>query len=399
VEPKLKTIEGGTITSPQGFLAGAIRAGIKGSGELDLGILHSQVPCVAGGVFTTNRIKAAPVILCHKHLTDHRAQALVVNSGSANACTGEEGMANAGEMAALVARKLGLETEDVLVASTGVIGTALPMERIRPAIAALVLRPEGGPELARAMMTTDTFPKQAAVAAEGFIIGGVAKGSGMIHPELATMLAFLATDAALQPDFLSSALREAVDDSFNMITVDGDTSPNDSVLLMANGLAGGGPIGPNTPRAGAFQEALRQVCTNLAKAVVRGGEGATRLIEVTVEGAPTPEQARRAARTIAGSSLVKAAVHGADPNWGRIVAALGRSGAEVEESRLELHLDSLCMMRAGLPQPFPRDEAEALLSGGEVPIRVNLNLGSARATAWGCDLSPEYVTINSAYTT
>ncbi|MFQ5827484.1 MAG: bifunctional glutamate N-acetyltransferase/amino-acid acetyltransferase ArgJ, partial [Dehalococcoidia bacterium] len=296
-------------------------------------------------------------------------------------------------------RKLGTETEDVLVASTGVIGMPLPMERIRPAIDALILRPEGGQELARAMMTTDTFPKQAAVAAEGFIIGGVAKGSGMIHPELATMLAFLATDAALQPDFLSSALREAVDDSFNMITVDGDTSPNDSVLLMANGLAGGDPIGSRSPQAGAFQEALKQVCMHLAKAVVRGGEGATRLIEVTVEGAPTPEQARRAARTIAGSPLVKAAVHGADPNWGRIIAALGRSGADIEEARLELYLEGLCLMRAGLPQPFPGDAAEALLSQGEVPIRVNLNLGSARATAWGCDLSPEYVTMNSAYTT
>ncbi|MEE8473131.1 MAG: bifunctional glutamate N-acetyltransferase/amino-acid acetyltransferase ArgJ [Dehalococcoidia bacterium] len=399
MEPRIKTIEGGTITSPRGFQAGAVRAGLKASGELDLGILHSQAPCEAGGVFTTNRIQAAPVVLCRKHLADHRAQALVVNSGIANACTGEDGLARAGEMAAITAEKLGLRAEDVLVSSTGVIGPALPMERIRPAIAQVVLGTEGGGELARAMMTTDTRPKQAAASAEGFTIGGAAKGAGMIHPGMATMLAFLATDAPLEPGFLAAALKEAVDISFNMITVDGDTSPNDTVLLMANGLGGGDPIGEGSPRARPFRKALEQVCTCLAKAVVRDGEGATRLIEVTVEGALTPGEARQAARTIAGSPLVKAAVHGSDPNWGRIIAALGRSGAAVEEPRLELHLGSLCLMRDGRPQPFPEEEARAILSRDEVPITVGLNLGPARATAWGCDLSPEYVIINSAYTT
>ena len=399
MEPKIKTIEGGTITSPRGFQAGAVRAGLKASGELDLGILHSLAPCEAGGVFTTNRIQAAPVVLCRKHLADHRAQALVVNSGVANACTGEDGLARAGEMAALTAGKLGLRAEDVLVASTGVIGPALPMDRIRPAIAQVALGTQGGGELARAMMTTDTFAKQAAASTDWFTIGGVAKGAGMIHPGMATMLAFLTTDAPLDPGFLAAALKEAVDISFNMITVDGDTSTNDTVLLMANGMGGGGPIGEGSPRARPFREALEQLCICLAKAVVRDGEGATRLIEVIVEGGLTPGETRLAARTIAGSPLVKSAIHGTDPNWGRIIAALGRSGAAIEEQRLELHLGSLCLMRDGRPQPFPEEEARTILSRDEVPIRVGLNLGPARATAWGCDLSPEYVIINSAYTT
>jgi glutamate N-acetyltransferase/amino-acid N-acetyltransferase len=264
---------------------------------------------------------------------------------------------------------------------------------------------ECGHDLARAIVTTDTFAKEVAVRVspgpgEGdIIIAGIAKGAGMIHPDMATLLCFIATDAALSPAFLRRALKTAVDVSFNMMTVDGDTSPNDSVIVLANGLAGNRVIKSGGPGAREFEKGLETVCLFLAKSIASDGEGATRLIEVTVEGALTIAQARRAARTIAGSSLVKAAVHGADPNWGRIIAAVGRSGAEMAESKVDLYLGDLCLMKAGRPLLFARERARAILFRSEVPIRVCLNLGEASATAWGCDLSEEYVTINSEYTT
>jgi len=400
-------LPGGTITSPRGFLAGATYIGLKTHGEdlLDLGILYSEAPCVAAGVFTRNRVKAAPVRLCQRHLENGRAQAIVVNSGCANACTGDQGTADAEEMALLAAKNLGLSQQDVLVASTGVIGKALPMGRVRAGIGLVTVSRECGHDLARAIVTTDTFPKEVAVRVslgpgEGDItIGGIAKGAGMIHPDMATLLCFIATDAAVSPAFLRSALKRAVDASFNMVTVDGDTSPNDSVMVLANGLAGNRVIRSGGPGAEKFEKGLQGVCLFLAKSIARDGEGATRLIEVTVEGALTTAQARRAARTVAGSSLVKAAVHGADPNWGRVIAALGRSGAEMAESKVDLYLDDLCLMKAGRPLLFARERARAILFRSEVPIRVSLNIGEATATAWGCDLSEEYVTINSEYTT
>ncbi len=402
---KAKSMPNGTITSPQGFLAGATYAGLKiaTDGVLDLGTLYSEVPCTAAGLFTTNKVKAAPVLLSQQHLASGKAQAIIVNSGCANACTGEEGLDDAAQMARLTASKLGLLPDDVLVASTGVIGTRLPMDKIDRGIEGITLSRNGGHELARAITTTDTFAKEIAVNMEidgkQIAIGGIAKGAGMIHPNMATLLCFLTTDAVVDTPFLHKALQRAADVSFNMISIDGDTSPNDSVILLANGLAGNKSIQEGISEADAFQAGLQKVCTYLAKCIARDGEGATRLIEVTVEGAQSLADARIAARAVAGSTLFKAAVHGSDPNWGRIVAALGRSGAEVEAAKIDVFLDSLCLMKSGCPQSFDKEEAQALLSKKEVPVKVNLNLGEAKATAWGCDLSEEYVTFNSAYTT
>jgi glutamate N-acetyltransferase/amino-acid N-acetyltransferase len=402
----VKVIPGGTITSPKGFLAGATYIGLKTRGDnpLDLGILYSEVPCIAAGVFTTNRVKAAPVLLCQRNLRGNKAQAIVINSGCANACTGEQGMRHAEETAARAAKKLGMPLQHVLVASTGVIGKHLPMKQVSEGIRKVKLSPDGGHILAKAIMTTDTFPKEIAVRLklreDGEVtIGGIAKGAGMIHPDMATLLCFIATDAAVSPTFLKKSLKNAVDASFNMITVDGDTSPNDSVIVLANGLAKNRVIKKGSPDAEAFEKALREVCLYLAKSIARDGEGATKLIQVTVEGALTVAEARSGARTIAGSALVKAAVHGSDPNWGRIIAALGRSGIKMEEERVDLYLDTICMMKGGCPQPFDKARAKSVLDRAGVPIRVCLNLGEASATAWGCDLSEEYVTINSEYTT
>jgi glutamate N-acetyltransferase/amino-acid N-acetyltransferase len=395
-------IPSGSVSSASGFLAGAVHAGIKSEDELDLAILCSEVPCKAAGVFTTNQIKSAPVVLSQKHIAKGRAQAVVVNSGCANACMGGQGLADARGMANLAAAKLGLSPEDILVVSTGIIGVPLPMDKIRTGIPKIKPTRGGGHDFCRAIMTTDTRPKELAVQVDSkgtkFTIGGVAKGIGMIHPNLATMLCFIATDALVSADFLQEALQKAVDCSFNMVSIDGDTSPNDCAFLLANGLAGNEPI--DFDNSGAFQEALNAVCTHLAKSMARDGEGATKLIEVIVERAEDLAGARQAARTIAGSPLVKAAIHGNDPNWGRIVAALGRSGTRVREERLDVYLNDVCVMKQGCPTPFNKEEMKLALSKSDnVRIRLCLNLGDGQATAWGCDLSEEYVRINSRYTT
>jgi glutamate N-acetyltransferase/amino-acid N-acetyltransferase len=398
MKAEIETIPEGTVTSPEGFFAGATSAGIskKAGDKLDLGVLFSEAPCVAAGVFTTNRIKAAPVVLSQQRLKRGRAVAVVVNSGCANACTGDRGLRDVTKMAKLTAEGIGILPEDVLVASTGVIGVPLPMKRITSAIEQVILSRDGGHELAKAMMTTDTFAKETAVRVKGgksnFSIGGVAKGAGMVHPNMATLLCFLTTDAAIEKDFLKKALKKAVAVSFNMVSVDGDTSPSDMVLLLANGMAGSVP-------ADAFEQGLEQVCVYLAKSIARDGEGATKLIEVTVDGAPTLAEARLVARTIVSSSLVKTAVHGADPNWGRVMAAAGRSGVAVEESKIDLYIGSIPVVKAGRPLPFSKRDIIKLLKGKEVSMSLNLNLGRAKATAWGCDLSEEYVTINSQYMT
>jgi glutamate N-acetyltransferase/amino-acid N-acetyltransferase len=395
-------IPSGSVSSASGFLAGAVRAGIKIKDELDLAILCSEVPCKAAGVFTTNQIKSAPVILSQRHIARRRAGAIVVNSGCANACTGGQGLADALGMASLAAAKLGISPDEVLVASTGVIGVPLPMDKIRAGIPKIKPTRRGGHDFCRAIMTTDTSPKEMAVQVDlkgtKFTIGGVAKGAGMIHPNMATMLCFVATDAVVSTDFLHAALHTAVDGSFNMVSIDGDTSPSDCAFLLANGLAGNEPI--DFDNGGAFQEALNAVCAHLAKSIARDGEGATKLIEVIIEGAEDQVWARQAARTIASSPLVKAAIHGNDPNWGRIVAALGRSGARVREERLDVYLNDVCVMKQGSPSLFNKAEMISALSNSDnVLIRLCLNLGDGQATAWGCDLSEEYVTINSAYTT
>jgi len=363
-------------------------------------MLFSETSGAVAAVFTRNYIKAAPVLLSQQRVAGGKAAAVVVNSGCANACTGEPGMAEAEEMAALAARRTGIAPENVLVASTGVIGQRLPMDRIKKAMSRITLSREGGHQLARAIMTTDTVPKEVAVRVdEQFVIGGIAKGSGMIHPDLATLLCFLTTDATVDVGFLNDALRRSVDVSFNMISIDGDTSPNDMVLFMANGMAGTEPVSAGSPSADKFQRALNQVCVYLARAIARDGEGATRLVEVSVTGARNQVEARVAARTVVNSTLVKAAIHGSDPNWGRVVAALGRCGVEVDETRIELYLGKVCLVRSGVALPVDRQVAVAAMSDSEVEITVNLNMGSASATAWGCDLSEEYVTINSQYTT
>ncbi len=395
-------VSSGTITSAKGFLAGATHSGIKTEDELDLAILYSELPCAAAGVFTTNRVKSAPVILSQKRLSRGQAQAIVVNSGCANACLGQQGIADASEMASLTAKKLEIGAADVLVASTGIIGIPLPMDCIRSGIERIKLHQNGGHDFARAIMTTDTKPKEIAIKVDAqrseFIIGGVAKGAGMVHPNLATMLCFITTDALVKADFLQSSLQRAVNASFNMISIDGDTSPSDSVFLLANGLAGNETLGFDNGKA--FQEALNEVCIYLAQSMVRDGEGATKLIEVTVEGAIKQTQARQAARAIASSTLVKTAIHGNEPNWGRIVVALGQSGAEIVEGKLDVYLNNTCVMRQGCPTSFGQEEMRAALSASDnALIRVCLNLGNGKATAWGCDLSEEYVTINSEYTT
>jgi len=405
MEAGIETIPEGTVTSPEGFFAGATSAGIskKARDKRDLGILFSEAPCVATALFTTNRLKAAPVVLSQQRLKQGRALAVVVNSGCANAFTGDRGIRNAAEMAKLTAEGIGILPEDVLVASTGVIGAPLPMKPIRSGIERVILSRDGGHELARAIMTTDTFAKETAVVVGAgdskFTIGGVAKGAGMIHPNLATLLCFLTTDAAVELDFAKSVLKKAVDISFNMVSIDGDTSPNDMVLLMANGLALSKPLSSGSAQADAFRQGLEQVCLYLAKSIARDGEGATKLIEVTVSGAPSLAEARLAARTVVSSSLVKAAVHGADPNWGRVMAAVGRSGVEVVEAKVDLYIGDIPVVKGGKPLPFSKRSVIQILKGREVSISLNLNLGSASATAWGCDLSEEYVTINSRYMT
>lgn len=389
----------GTVTSPEGFFAGATSAGIneRAADKPDLAVLFSEAPCLAAAVFTANKLKAAPVLLSQQRLKEQeKFGAVVVNSGCANAYVGEQGLIDAAELAGLVGESIGVAPEDVLVASTGVIGVPLPMEKIRASVDRIILARDGGNQLAKAIMTTDTFPKEAAVRVKDgnveFTIGGAAKGSGMIHPDLATLLGFITTDAAVEKGFLQRALKKAVDASFNMISVDGDTSPNDMVLVMANGLVGKVSPAP-------FERALEQLCIYLAKRLAGDGEGATRLIEMTVTGAASQLEARAAARAVVGSSLVKAAVYGADPNWGRIMAAVGRSGVEVKESKFDLAIGKIAVVKAGKPLPFEKSAVIKLLKGKEVPLSVNLNLGSGQATAWGCDLSPEYVTINSHYMT
>ncbi len=401
METEADLVPSGGVTSPGGFLAGAVSAGIKyrPGTRLDLGILCSRKPCVAAAVFTTNKVKAAPVLLSRERLRKGRASAVVMNSGYANACTGKQGKADAAEMTALAARKINVKPEDVLVASTGVIGEMLPMERIRAAIPKIELTEAGGHDLARAIMTTDRVPKEVAVRAGGFTIGGMLKGSGMIHPDMATMLCFLTTDAPVELDFLKQALKKAVAISFHMISVDGDNSTNDMVLIMANGEVGGKVIAGGSRQAAIFQRALNKVCIYLAREAVRDGEGATKLIEVKVSGALSLRDARLAARTIIGSSLVKAAVHGSDPNWGRVLAAAGRSGAALEEAKTELYIGGTRLVKDGTPQAYDKKEVVKHLDGKEVYINLNLNLGKAEATAWGCDLSEEYVKINAEYTT
>ena len=399
-------VEGGTLTTPRGFQAGATYAGLKTYAEdkLDLGILFSERPCAAAGVFTTSTVKSPTVTVNRQRLEQGiPMQGLIVNSGIANTCVGEQGFIDAEEMSALAAGKTGATAAAILVCSTGVIGVELPMSLVRSGVEQIALSDDGGGDLAKAIMTTDTRPKAAAVSFEldgqTVHLGGIAKGSGMIHPNMATMLSFLTTDAAVERGFLQRALAAVADDTYNMLTVDGDSSTNDTVLLLANGAAGTAEVREGTDAAAVFAAALGELCVYLTRELARDGEGASHLIMVEVDGAVDTADARLAAKTIAGSSLVKSAVYGADPNWGRVLAALGRSGAAAAEEKIDLFVNGVCIMEAGKPVPFHRDAVVALMKRPEVTFRLQLNLGSGAATAWGCDLTEEYVIINSAYTT
>ena len=399
-----QVIPDGSIVTPKGFRAGATYAGLKkpGADTLDMALLVASGPCIGAGVFTQNRVVAAPVVLCKEHLSLARPRAIIVNAGIANAAVGHQGLLDAKETARLVAEKLGCAPTEVLVGSTGVIGVELPMGIMARGIGDIeVDDAQGGHRFARAIMTTDTRPKEIAVsfpvANQTVTVAGVAKGAGMIHPNMATMLAFLTTDAGVDQACLNRVLRNAVEVSFNMITVDGDTSTNDTVLLLANGAAGN-PLIKDGEGEAALQAAVTTVCIALAKAIAADGEGATTLIEVTVEGALTQDDARKAARTVASSSLLKAAVYGRDPNWGRAVAALGRSGAEIDPERLALYINEMCVLDEGKPIPFFKDAAVATMRQPEVRFTLRLGLGDASATAWSCDLTEEYVRINSDYT-
>ena len=398
------------VTTALGFTAAGVGVGIKrqtGQSQLplDLALIVSDRPATAAAVFTTNRAQAAPVILSRDHLerSAGTARAIIVNSGCANACTGDEGMNVAIEMAGETARLLGCAAEEVLVASTGVIGVSLPFEKIRRGLPAAVaaLATDQGAAAARAIMTTDPFPKEAAahmvVPGNAIAIGGMAKGSGMIEPMMATMLAFITTDAAISKALLDRALREAVDDTFNAITVDGECSTNDCVMILANG-ASGVTI---EDEAGyfLFAGALKGVCRELALAIVRGGEGATKLVTVRVTGAASTEEARRAAKAIANSPLVKTAVHGGDPNWGRLIAVAGRANVAFELSRAAVTIGSIVLFRDGRPYDEAAPLAAEYLKNTDIELAVDLGAGHAASTVWTCDLSAEYVRINADYRT
>ena len=390
-----------------GFKAGAVKAGIRGKDRLDVGLIFSKVPAAAAGVFTTSRVKAAPVLLGMENLKEGKAQAIIVNSGIANACTGQEGMVLAQETASLVAGQLGIDSALVQVSSTGVIGEQLEIGLFEKCMAPLVdsLNPEGLADVARAMMTTDTVPKTAqrvlTLAGKEVTMAGLAKGAGMIMPNMATMLSFVMTDAAVSPHVLQAMLPKSVNKSFNAITVDGDTSTNDTVLLLANGVAGNSELtDQDSADTVLFQECLDDLLLDLALQIVKDGEGATKFITIHVTGAESEEDADRAARTIANSSLFKTACFGEDANWGRIIAALGRAGAVFDAGKVEIAFDDVIMVKQGLGLGAEQERlATAVLKQDVFILQVNLHEGASESKIYTCDLSIDYIKINADYRT
>lgn len=406
---KARPADAGTVTSPKGFLAAGVQCGLKASGKKDLALLVSETPCAAAGVFTSNQVRAAPVRVCQEHLRrrGRAIRAVVVNAGVANACTGEPGLANARAMTEVVGRALELEPSAVLVASTGVIGPQLPMEKVTAGIwlAVQQLSPRGGPDAGQAIMTTDSRAKhgsvQVTVGGKRVTIGGICKGAGMIAPNMATMLCFLTSDVAATPAVLKQALKAAVARSFNSITVDGDQSTNDTVLVLANGQAGNRPLaeakGADYAR---FLEGLTQLAQQLAREIVRDGEGATKVMAITVRDARTEAEAKRVGLSIANSNLVKCAMFGNDPNWGRIAAAVGYAPVKVRPEKLSLWLGPLRVVHQGTPAAFDQQAAHELLKQSEtIEVTVSLGLGKAEWTVWGSDLTYDYVRINAEYRT
>lgn len=405
----MKQIKGG-ITVVPGFEAAAAAAQIKYEGRTDMALIYSSVPCVAAGTFTTNVVKAAPVKWDQKIVKqDGAVQAIIVNSGIANACTGEEGMQYCEETAQTAAEVFGIQKEQVLVSSTGVIGKQLPMEKIQAGIHMLAQAKGNdklcGAEAAEAILTTDTHKKEAAVQLEiggkTVTIGAMAKGSGMIHPNMCTMLSFLVTDAVIEKEVLQKVLSEDVEETYNMISVDGDTSTNDTVLFLANGLAQNAPICPGTEEYKAFAAAVHTVNEQLAKAIAGDGEGATALLEVEVVGAADKEQAKKISKSVVCSNLTKTAVAGHDANWGRILCAMGYAGVSFVPEQVDLFLESAAgtiqILSDGVALPYSEEKATEILSEEKVKILADLKLGDGKATAWGCDLTHGYIDINADY--
>lgn len=400
----MKTISGG-VTAPRGFKAAGISCGIKKNQQPDLALIYSEVPAEAAGIFTTNQVQAAPVILSKEYLKKGKAQAIIANSGNANACVGAVGLEAARRMAAAAGKALDIPMDSVLVASTGVIGVALPVEKIETLLADKkdILAENGGAAAAKAIMTTDTFPKEAAVEIElggaTVRIGGIAKGSGMIHPNMATMLGFITTDAKIEQTLLQKAIAAAGEHSFNRITVDGDTSTNDCLFVLANGLAGNKPITPESEDYQTFLQALTGVCLELAKMIARDGEGATKLVEIKVTGAGTEAEAVKVGKAVATSNLVKTALFGEDANWGRILAAVGYSGVKINPEQIHIYLGDLSVYQKGTGLVFDEAKAKEILSRKEILIKIDLGAGTEGASVWTCDLSYDYVKINGSYRT
>lgn len=408
-EERMKKIDGG-VTAAKGFEAASVAAEIKYKDRTDMAMIFSQVPCRAAGTFTTNVVKAAPVKWDQMIVRESEyAQAVVVNSGIANACTGTEGYGYCQETADATAKALGIPAEYVLVGSTGVIGMQLPIDRIKAGVEKLAASKEGsiaaGTDAAKAIMTTDTCKKEIAVEVEiggkTVTIGGMAKGSGMIHPNMCTMLGFVTTDAAITKTALQKALSDDVNDTYNMVSVDGDTSTNDTVLLLANGMAGNEEIVEDTAEYELFAEALHEVNVFLAKSIAGDGEGATALFEVNIIGAETKEQAVLLSKSIACSNLTKAAIAGHDANWGRILCAMGYSGAQFDPEKVDLFFESaagkLQIVENGTAVDYSEEKATEILSQPVVIATADIKMGDAKATAWGCDLTHGYIDINADY--
>jgi len=385
-----------------GFKAAGIASGLKKNGQKDLGLIYSEVPAKVAGVFTKNRVKAAPVLLDMELVKSGSCQAIIVNSGNANCCTGEQGLRDAKTMARLTASELEISNELVFVASTGVIGEPLPIEKIKTGVPDLVrsLQSKGIPDLARSIMTTDSVPKtalaQGVVEGKTFTVAGVAKGAGMIRPDMATMLCFVCTDVEASPDILKETLVKAADRSFNRITIDGDTSTNDTVMVMANGLSGA-VIG-SLDHKNIFQKVLDEIFLNLAKQLVKDGEGVTKLVELVVRGAVSDSDARKVADTVAHSPLVKTSFFGEDANWGRIVGAVGRAGVKVDPDKLDVYFDNVQMVKSGMGcGKAVEDEATKVLCKPEFVLTIDLNMGRGSDLIYTCDFSVDYVRINADY--
>jgi len=391
----------GVIMCP-GFKAAGVASGLKKNFQKDFGLIYSRVPANVAGVFTKNRVKAAPVLLDMELIKSGVCQAVIVNSGNANCCTGEQGMRDARTMASLAASELGISNDLVLVASTGVIGEPLPIEKIKTAIPDLIrsLQPEGIPDLARSIMTTDKVPKmvsaQGVVEGKTFTVTGVAKGAGMIRPDMATMLCFVCTDVGAAPEILKETLVKAADLSFNRITIDGDTSTNDTVLVMANGMSGA--VIRSLADKKIFQKVLNEIFLDLAKQLIRDGEGVTKLVEIMVRGAVSDSDARKVADTVAHSPLVKTSFFGEDANWGRIVAAVGRAGAKVDPDKIDIYFDDVQLVKAGMNcgKAVEAEATKVLCKPGFV-VTIDLNMGRGSGLVYTCDFSVDYVRINADY--